>query len=225
MNDAAISATGVEKSYGDGSVRVNALQRSDFQVGRGEFVIVAGPSGSGKSTLLAVISGLLKPSGGRVVALGRELTALGRDEADKFRLAHFGFIFQGFHLLASLTAVEQVSIVLERQGLKRGLAQERARITLEHVGLGSRLTARPGEMSGGERQRVAVARALAKRPQVIFADEPTSALDSCNGRQIAEMLRAIALEDGAAIVCVSHDPRLEVHADRLARMEDGFLRS
>jgi putative ABC transport system ATP-binding protein len=219
----AILAQGIAKSYGEGAQRVQALAPTDFRLDRGEFLVVAGPSGSGKSTLLAIISGLLTPSAGQVSVLGRDLRTLSRDAFDNFRLEHFGFVFQGFHLLPALTAVEQVSIVLHQQGLRREMATARARATLERVGLGARLGSRPAELSGGEKQRVAIARALAKQPQVIFADEPTSALDSDNGRQITRLLREAAVEAGASVVCVTHDPRLIEHATRIIRMEDGAI--
>jgi putative ABC transport system ATP-binding protein len=223
MRSQIIAAAGVCKTYGEGAQRIQALRPTDFSVDRGEFVMVAGPSGSGKSTLLAIISGLLTPSSGKVKVLGRDIRALSRDAFDRFRLEHFGFVFQGFHLLPALTALEQVSIVLERQGLQRAAARRRAGVTLEQVGLGARTGNLPSELSGGEKQRVAIARALAKQPQIIFADEPTSALDSENGRQITRMLRDAALEEGASVVCVTHDPRLIEHATRVVRMEDGTI--
>jgi putative ABC transport system ATP-binding protein len=222
MSERVIEAVGIAKTYGDGAARVDALKPMDFHVCRGEFVMVAGPSGSGKSTLLAIVSGLLTPSAGRVRVLGRDLAGFGRDAFDDFRLEHFGFVFQGFHLLPALSAVEQVSIVLERQGIQRRAAHRRACATLERVGLAARLANRPSELSGGEKQRVAIARALAKQPQLVFADEPTSALDSENGRQITRMLRA-ATDEGASVVCVTHDPRLIEHATRVIRMEDGMV--
>ena len=221
MSDQLIEAVGLAKVYGEGAQRVDALRPTDFRVDRGEFVMVAGPSGSGKSTLLALISGLLTPSAGSVRVLGRDIRAMSRDAFDQLRLEHFGFVFQGFHLLPALTAIEQVSIVLERQGLQRVAARRRAIATLTRVGLGARLDNRPSELSGGEKQRVVIARALAKQPQIIFADEPTSALDSVNGREITRLLRAAALEEGASVICVTHDPRLIEHATRLVRMEDG----
>ena len=216
-----LDARGVTKSYGQGAGRVIALHPTDIVLKTGEFVIVAGPSGSGKSTLLAMISGLLTPEAGEVHILGHNLSNQTRAQADALRLADIGFIFQGFHLLPALTAVEQVSIVLKRQGLKSRLAHARAGLALERVGLSHRLNSRPDQLSGGERQRVAIARALAKAPRIIFADEPTSALDSTNGRQVATLLRETAVETGAGVLCVSHDPRLEGFADRVIRMEDG----
>ena len=222
MTDLAIEALGIAKSYGQGATCVEALRPTDFTVGRGEFVMVAGPSGSGKSTLLAIASGLLTPSAGRVRVLGHDLAAMTPSAFDAFRLEHFGFVFQGFHLLPALSALEQVSLVLEQQGLQRAAAADRANAMLERLGLGGRTRNRPSELSGGEKQRVVIARALAKQPQIIFADEPTSALDSENGRQITRMLRTAA-EDGATVVCVTHDPRLIEHAGRVVRMEDGAM--
>ena len=223
MTSWVVQAHGIAKTYGEGPQAVQALRPMDFKVDRGEFLIVAGPSGSGKSTLLAIVSGLLTPSVGSVTVLGRDLAAMSRDAFDRFRLESFGFIFQGFHLLPALTATEQVSIVLRHQGLRWPAARGQARAALEQMGLGARLDSRPAELSGGEKQRVAIARALAKRPQLIFADEPTSALDSENGRQVTRMLRAAAEQDGATVVCVTHDPRLIEHASRVIRMEDGAL--
>lgn len=225
MSERVIEASGLTKVYGAGAQRVDALRPTDFHVDRGEFVMVSGPSGSGKSTLLALVSGLLTPSAGTVRALGRDIRALSGDAFDRLRLEHFGFVFQGFHLLPALTALEQVAIVLERQGIQRDAAHRRAGATLARVGLGSRLHNRPSELSGGEKQRVVIARALAKQPQIIFADEPTSALDSANGRDVTRLLRAAALEEGASVVCVTHDPRLIEHATRLVRMEDGAVLS
>lgn len=223
MTDLAIEARAIAQSYGRGAECIQALKPLDFVLDRGEFLVVAGPSGSGKSTLLAIISGLLTPTEGRVAVLGQDLRSLSRDAFDRFRLEHFGFVFQGFHLLPALTALEQVAIVLERQGLRRQVAARRAQAMLERVGLGARLGNRPSELSGGEKQRVAIARALAKQPQLIFADEPTSALDSGNGRQVTRLLREVAVDAGATVVCVTHDPRLIEHATRVVRMEDGVL--
>jgi putative ABC transport system ATP-binding protein len=218
-----IRATAITRSYGDGVQVVTALQPTDFAARAGEFMLISGPSGSGKSTLLALISGLLTPTRGEVSVLGSDLAGLSPRDFDDFRLRHFGFIFQGFHLLPALTALEQVSILLQRQGVHKLEAHERARAALGDVGLSHRLSSRPAEMSGGEKQRVAIARALAKRPQVIFADEPTSALDSANGGQIAALLRAAADQGGAAVICVTHDLRLQAYASRQVVMEDGVI--
>jgi putative ABC transport system ATP-binding protein len=219
----ALSASGVSKSYGVGVQRIDALHPVSLSLRAGELVMITGPSGSGKSTLMAILSGLLQPDRGHVEALGESLEAMSADQRDRFRLAHSGFIFQGFHLLPALTASEQVEIVLKQLGVSGKEARLRATLALELVGLGRRAGNRPGELSGGEKQRVAIARALAKSPALIFADEPTSALDSENGRQIARLLRTHAHSSGATVVCVTHDARLADQADRVLRMEDGRL--
>jgi putative ABC transport system ATP-binding protein len=223
MEDPVIEAAGVSKTYGSGAQETQALKPTDFTLRGGEFALIAGPSGSGKSTLLAIISGLLRPATGGVRILGRDIGSLGGHAFDTFRLEHFGFIFQGFHLLPYLSALDQVSILLERQGMARGRARDQAAAALHEVGLAHRLSSRPSEMSGGEKQRVAVARALAKRPQIIFADEPTSALDSVNGAQVAALMRTATDSHGAAVVCVTHDLRLRAYAHRLVAMEDGAI--
>ena len=224
MADTVIEAVQIAKTYGAGRQAVVALQPVDFRVKSGEFLMISGPSGSGKSTLLAIIAGLLTPDQGQVRILDRGTATMKAHDFDTFRLAHFGFIFQGFHLLPYLSALDQVAILLQRQGMPRGPARDQAAATLQEVGLGARLASRPSEMSGGEKQRVAVARALAKLPQIIFADEPTSALDSANGAQVASLLRTAADAHGAAVVCVTHDPRLQAYASRLVAMEDGAIR-
>lgn len=221
MSSPVILARGIQKTYCTGIESVAALKSTALSINRGEFLMITGPSGSGKSTLLAILSGLLMPSDGSVWFEGRPSESFSALEFDDYRLRNFGFIFQGFHLLPFLSALDQVSILLERQGISRAAARDQAAAALEQLGLGSRLSNRPSELSGGEKQRVAIARALAKRPKVIFADEPTSALDSENGRQVADILLAAAIKDNAAVVCVSHDTRLMSHASRNATMEDG----
>ena len=209
--------------YGEGHLRIDALLPTTLSLRPGELAMITGPSGSGKSTLLAILSGLLTPDEGVVMALGQHLESLSPNQRDRFRLANAGFIFQGFHLLPAMTASQQVEIVLRQQGVGAAEARSRAAAALDAVGLSRRLRNLPGEMSGGEKQRVAIARAMAKRPTLIFADEPTSALDSENGRQVAKLLREEAHASGATVVCVTHDPRLADLADRVLRMEDGRL--
>jgi putative ABC transport system ATP-binding protein len=187
--------------------------------------MVMGPSGSGKSTLIAALSGLMKPDAGQVTALGEDLWSRRGGKIDRFRLDHCGFIFQGFNLFPALTALQQVSTVLRYKGMKRKAARERAIEALTEVGLAPRMHQRPSELSGGEKQRVAIARALAKAPNLVFADEPTSALDSESGQMVVRMLRRAATEHGAAVICVTHDPRLEAFADRVVRIEDGRILS
>jgi putative ABC transport system ATP-binding protein len=186
--------------------------------------MVMGPSGSGKSTLIAALSGLLRPEEGRVDALDvDDLWKLSASKIDRFRLDHCGFIFQGFNLFPALTALQQVTTVLKYQGLTPAQAKRRATEALVEVGLGHRLNQRPSELSGGEKQRVAIARALAKDPRILFADEPTSALDGENGQVVIRLLRRAATEHGAAVICVTHDPRLEAWADRVIQIEDGKI--
>ncbi|HZZ37229.1 MAG TPA: ABC transporter ATP-binding protein [Caulobacteraceae bacterium] len=219
----AIHATGLAKRFKTGRTHIEVLKALDFDANHGDVTMVMGPSGSGKSTLIAALSGLLKPDAGHVTALGQNLWGLKNGRLDKFRLDHCGFIFQGFNLFSALTALQQVAIILKYQGHSPGAAREKATIALEEVGLGPRMNQRPSELSGGEKQRVAIARALAKSPQLLFADEPTSALDGENGQVVIRLLRRAAKQHGAAVICVTHDPRLEAYADRVIHLEDGRI--
>ncbi len=225
MSRLAIEARGLTKSYLIGKNLQPVLQGVDFNAYHGQVTMVMGPSGSGKSTLVAALSGLMRPDGGEVMALGESLWDRKPRQIDQFRLEHCGFIFQGFNLFPALDATQQIMHVLKYCGVDKHEARRRAEAALQSVGLGARMGQRPAELSGGENQRVAIARALAKSPQLIFADEPTSALDSANGQIVISLLHEAAKTRGAAIVVVTHDPRLEVHADRLIRMEDGRILS
>ncbi|APR53914.1 ABC transporter ATP-binding protein [Sphingomonas koreensis] len=221
--DAAIDAREVSKSYTVGQVRTQILFGVSVSVMPGELTLVVGPSGCGKSTLLAILSGLTLPDQGEVDALGNPICRMKAGARDAFRLANTGFVFQGFNLFNALTAEEQVAYVLQCMKVKPAEARQRARAALEAVGLGPRMRLRPFELSGGEKQRVAIARALAKQPRILFADEPTSALDSHNGHAVIALLRDIAHNQGAAVLCVTHDPRLLSFADRIIHMEDGRI--
>ncbi|MCA3698589.1 MAG: ABC transporter ATP-binding protein [Brevundimonas sp.] len=222
--DYAIEAKGLRKRFKSGKGFVEVLKGVDFDARHGDLTMVMGPSGSGKSTLIAALSGLLRPEEGRVDALDvDDLWKLSSGKIDKFRLDHCGFIFQGFNLFPALTALQQVQTVLKFQGLSPDAAKKRATLALEEVGLKPRLHQRPSALSGGEKQRVAIARALAKDPQILFADEPTSALDGENGQIVIRLLRRAASEHGAAVICVTHDPRLEEWADRVIKIEDGII--
>jgi putative ABC transport system ATP-binding protein len=220
-NKTAIEAHGVYKRFKTGRTHIEVLKRVDFDARHGEVTMVMGPSGSGKSTLVASLSGLLKPDEGTVRALDTNLWDLRSGKLDRFRLDHCGFIFQGFNLFSALTALQQVEIILKYQGHAKTVARDKAALALEEVGLGKRLNSRPSEMSGGEKQRVAIARALAKDPRLVFADEPTSALDGENGQIVIKLLQRAAKQHGAAVICVTHDPRLEAYADRIIHLEDG----
>jgi putative ABC transport system ATP-binding protein len=219
----AIKAHGLYKRFKTGRTHIEVLKRVEFDALHGDVTMVMGPSGSGKSTLVAALSGLLKPDEGQVTALGQDLWSLRQGKIDRFRLDHCGFIFQGFNLFSALTALQQVEIVLKYQGVPRSEARRRAADALTEVGLEMRMHSRPAEMSGGEKQRVAIARALAKQPQLLFADEPTSALDGENGQIVIRLLQRAAKSHGAAVVCVTHDPRLEAYADRIIHIEDGHI--
>ena len=222
--ESALAAKGLVKRFKTGRTFIEVLKGVDFDAKHGDVTMVMGPSGSGKSTLVAALSGLLMPDEGKVSALeAKDLWALPKGKIDKFRLDHCGFIFQGFNLFGALTALQQVTTILKYKGFSPAEAKERAAVALTEVGLGARLNQRPSELSGGEKQRVAIARALAKNPNLIFADEPTSALDGKSGETVIKLLRAAATERGAAVICVTHDPRLEAYADRVIHIEDGRI--
>ncbi len=223
MSRLALEARGLVKGFKSGRSKVEVLKRVDFQAYHGELSLVMGPSGSGKSTLMACMSGLLRPDEGKVTALGQDLWKLPDGKIDRFRLDHCGFVFQGFNLFPALNALQQVEVVLKYQGVPRAQTRERATRALAEVGLKPRVRQRPSELSGGEKQRVAIARCLAKSPQLIFADEPTSALDGENGQVVMKLLHRAAKEFGAAVICVTHDVRLEVYADRVIHLEDGQI--
>ncbi|MDP3736746.1 MAG: ABC transporter ATP-binding protein [Hyphomonadaceae bacterium] len=221
----AIEARGLRKSFRSGQQKVEVLKGIDLLIEPGEIALVMGPSGSGKSTLLAAVSGLMRPDEGSVVALGQSIWEMPKSKIDRFRLLNCGFIFQGFNLFAALTASQQIQTVLKF--MRQGKAERKAtaEATLADVNLSHRLNNRPDKLSGGEKQRVAIARALAKKPKLIFADEPTSALDGENGHIIMELLRKCAKEQGATVLCVTHDARLASFADRIITIEDGVITS
>ena len=219
----AIRATGLTKRFRTGRTFIEVLKAVDFDADHGDVTMVMGPSGSGKSTLVAALSGLLRPDQGDVTALGENLWDMSPGRLDRFRLDHCGFIFQGFNLFSALTALQQVTTVLKYQGRSSSQARRIAEEALDEVGLTPRMGQRPSELSGGEKQRIAIARAIAKKPQLLFADEPTSALDGENGQVVIRLLRRAAKQHGAAVICVTHDPRLEAFADRVIHIEDGRI--
>lgn len=225
MTPPSLRAESLSKAYLSGQVRTDVLRALSLDVQAGELTLISGPSGCGKSTLLAILSGLLRADAGRVEALGQDLGRLDARALERFRLQHTGFVFQGFNLFPALSAVEQVMLPLGYLGISDAEARRRALRALEEVGLGARAAMRPLQLSGGEKQRVAIARALAKEPRLLFADEPTSALDAANGQIVIDTLHRIARGHGATLLCVSHDPRLIAHADRVLAMEDGRILS
>ncbi|WP_279361058.1 ABC transporter ATP-binding protein [Xanthomonas sacchari] len=220
---ATLSGSGLCKSFVSGSLRTPVLRDVELQVCPGELTLISGPSGCGKSTLLSILSGLQRADAGQVLALGEELGALGATALEQFRLRHTGFIFQGFNLFPALCALDQVRLPLQYMGLAPAEVRSRAEEALAEVGIAHRQHLRPAELSGGEKQRVAIARALAKHPALLFADEPTSALDAGNGQIVIDLLHRIARRHNTMVLCVSHDPRLIRHADRVLSMEDGRI--
>ncbi len=213
----------VTKIYGSGRTAVKAVDSVSFSIDRGELVLLMGPSGSGKTTLLTLISGLLKPTSGSIKIDGTEITSLSQRELAKLRLEKVGFIFQHFNLLTALTALENVMVPLIIKGVRESEARKMAAELLTNFGLGDRMHHKPEDLSGGEQQRVAVARAVITDPDIIIADEPTANLDSEKGREVMELIHEMVRRGKAAIIA-SHDPRVEGFADRILRMEDGRLK-
>jgi putative ABC transport system ATP-binding protein len=220
---AAISVRNVTKVYVEGKNKIEVLHGVDFDVEQGETVMLMGPSGSGKTTLLSIMGCILRATSGSVQLAGREVTSLSERELPQVRLRHIGFVFQGFNLFPTLTVGENVELALDLKGIRGDKATQEARRLLEQVGLVTKYNAFPSDLSGGQKQRVAIARALAGLPGVILADEPTAALDSVSGRNVMEMMRALAREHGRGVVVVTHDSRVTGFADRIVHMEDGRI--
>ncbi len=215
----------LRRTFGEGDTQTTALDDVTLDLYPGQIALLMGPSGSGKSTLLAVLSGLLHPSSGQVLALGEDMWKMSERQREQFRLRHVGFIFQGYNLFPALTARQQIEMVLRwGEGTPAREARKRADEVLALLGLAKKAGLRPAEMSGGEKQRVAIGRALIKNPQFLFADEPTSALDWAHGEQVVELLRNAAHERGATILVVGHDSRIIPFVDRVFYLEDGCLR-
>lgn len=213
----------LQKYFGSASTLVKAVDGVSFEVYKGEIVLIIGPSGSGKTTLITVCAGLLKPTAGEVFMDGQDISNLKEVQLQPLRVQRIGFIFQSFHLLSALSAVENTLLPLIIGGVTRREAHEKAKSLLNKLGLSKRFNNLPHQLSAGEKQRVAVARALINHPQLIFADEPTAHLDSVNGRQIVHLLRELARQQGSSVVVVSHDARIKAFADRVLRLEDGKL--
>ncbi|VUX30680.1 Lipoprotein-releasing system ATP-binding protein LolD [Bifidobacterium longum subsp. infantis] len=200
-----------------------ALNRVNFVLGEGETVAVMGPSGSGKSTLLHALAGIIKPTAGTVIFRGADLSRMSDAERTKLRRNAFGFVFQSGQLLPELPAVENIALPMMLDGMPYRTATDTAILWLERMGLRALATHRPGEMSGGQMQRIAIARALAVKPAVVFADEPTGALDQATGREVMGILMAAARDNGSAVVVVTHDPNVASFCSRTVTMQDGQL--
>ena len=223
--EAVIQCQNVGKTYDDGSLKVEVLRNIDFQVAAGEGIGIIGASGSGKSTLLHILGGLDKPTSGEVKIQGQGLNSLSQVAIGQLRNRHLGFVYQFHHLLPEFSALENVMMPLLVARKSRAEAQAAAAEILEKVGLGSRMTHRPGELSGGERQRAAIARALVTKPDCLLADEPTGNLDRKNATHALEMMLELKHELGTALIVVTHDEQLAKRFDRVLTMDDGSLRA
>jgi putative ABC transport system ATP-binding protein len=224
MSDSqVVQIDNLSKVYGSGRTAVTALRGARLEVHRGELVAVLGPSGSGKTTLLTAIAGIVEPSGGRVVISGTLLSDDGCRVRDmrRFRREHLGFIFQSHNLVAFLTALENVVLALDINGVRGARAAAIAQELLDYLDVGERASHLPEQLSGGEQQRVAIARALANGPAVILADEPTAALDTERGKSVMALFRRVAREKGSAVLCVTHDHRMTEGFDRIFHVKDG----
>jgi putative ABC transport system ATP-binding protein len=222
MNEHVITIEGLSKEVTLGGQTMPILRGINLQVRKGEFLSIMGPSGSGKSTLMGLMAGLDSATAGSIRLAGKEIVGLNEDGLAKLRARHVGIVFQSFHLIPTLTAIENVALPLELAGQGRKAAA-RAEQVLKDVGLGHRLKHYPAQMSGGEQQRVAIARAFAPKPEIIFADEPTGNLDSTNGKAVMQLMLEQCHHEGATLVMVTHDPNLGSLADRTIYLQDGVL--
>ncbi len=223
MSAPIIEATSVSKTLGSGAGRVQALKSVNLSLAAGELAVLMGPSGSGKTTLLSVLGCLLTPSQGRVWVRGVATDGATAERLAGIRRQHIGFVFQSFHLFPTLTAAENVRLALDVRGERGAKAKAKAREVLASLGLAHKSAAFPRDLSGGEQQRIAIARAIVAEPSVILADEPTAALDTGNGQAIMTILSTIARSRNHAVLVVTHDARLLGFADRIMYIEDGAL--
>jgi putative ABC transport system ATP-binding protein len=221
MTDPVLALTDARLTLAGNAGPVDILKGISLTVEKGETVGLVGPSGSGKSSLLMLMGGLERATGGKVLALGQDLTAMDEDALARFRRGNMGVVFQSFHLIPTMTALENVALPMELAGVADAFA--RAQGELETVGLGHRVDHYPAQMSGGEQQRVALARAAAPRPAILLADEPTGNLDGVNGQAIMDLLFGLRDRHGATLVLVTHAPELAARCDRVIRLADGLL--
>jgi putative ABC transport system ATP-binding protein len=221
MRDPVLTLTNVGLTLAGNAGAVSILKDIDLQVAQGESLGLIGPSGSGKSSLLMLMGGLERASSGSILALGSDLSGLDEDALARFRRGRMGVVFQSFHLIPTMTALENVALPMEIDGVADAFA--RAEAELSAVGLAGRMQHYPSQMSGGEQQRVALARAMAPRPAILLADEPTGNLDSVNGAAIMELIFALRDRHGATLVLVTHAPELAARCDRVVRLVDGRI--
>lgn len=223
MTECVIDVRNVDKAYGEGVNRTPVLRSVELQVQRGQCVFLAGPSGSGKSTLLSILGCLLTPDAGRVHILGQDVTRCDARQQAQFRRERIGFVFQRFHLFRGLNAWENVRVALDLLGYSRRRSREEVPRLLHAVGLGHKMRSDIRQLSMGQCQRVAMARALAGDPDLIFADEPTASLDAESGKTVMELLRALTTDTGKTAVVVTHDHRIFSYADRVFNMVNGQI--
>ncbi len=218
-----LDAKRITRVLGEGAGQVQALKGVDLTLRAGELTLLMGPSGSGKTTLLSIFGCILQPTSGELTIAGQSTAGLTSEQLADLRRRHIGFIFQSYNLFPTLTAIENVMLALDVRRKHAGDRRQAAQKVLEGVGLGHRLSAYPRKMSGGERQRVAIARSLVGDPSLILADEPTAALDGGNGKSVMELLAGIAQDASRAVFVVTHDSRILPFADRIVKIEDGNL--
>ena len=221
IDETVLEVRGLTKVFGSGETAVRAVDGIDLSVKRGEIVLIMGPSGSGKTTLLTMLGALARPTQGTVIIQGHDITSMTESELPLVRRQLVGFVFQSFSLLEPLSAVENVEVVMNLAGQSGKNARERAARLLDDLGMTGRLHFKSGDLSGGEKQRVSIARALANDPDLMLADEPTANLDSKHGHDVVVLLRDIAKKQGRTVIIVSHDDRIREMADRVLWLEDG----
>jgi ABC-type lipoprotein export system ATPase subunit len=223
MSEILLSAQGLKKTYVMGSRTLEVLRGVDVEIARGDFVALRGASGTGKSTLLHLIGGLYTPNAGEIIFRGQKLSGYSEGELTLFRNRRVGFVFQAYHLLPELTALENVCLSARIARIPAGQAEKRARELLGRVGLNAREDHKPSELSGGEQQRVAIARALVNEPELLLADEPTGNLDSKTGGEIIELLKSLRVEKQTTLVIATHDEKVAAHAQRVIELVDGRI--
>ena len=214
---------GVSKTYSEGKNEVKAVDTVSLDLRRGELLLLMGPSGSGKTTLLSMMGCILRPTAGEIKVDGTVVDHLQEGSLPDIRMKHFGFVFQSFNLFPSLTAAENIELLLRMKGYEKKRLRSEAHVLLEKVGLSDRADFYPADLSGGQKQRIAFARALVGDPPIILADEPTANLDSKRGREVLALLKRHAAEQNRAVAVVSHDPKAEAAADRVIFLEDGRI--
>jgi macrolide transport system ATP-binding/permease protein len=213
----------LDKTFRIGDQWVRALREVDLEIPAGQFVSIMGPSGSGKSTLLYLLGGLDRPTGGEIVVAGQALGHLSSEALARFRRETMGFVFQAFHLVPTMTALENAALPGVFANIPRDVREQRAARLLEALGMGQRFDHKPSQLSGGQQQRVAIARALFNNPPIIMADEPTGALDSQTGQTVLRMLRWLCTRQGKTVIVVTHDAAIASYADRIVNLSDGRI--